>query len=513
MLLKKMFRDMRLHKGQFVSIFLMAFLAVFIYAGVGAEWRGLQKSADDFYRDTNLADVWVYGNGFPQSSAVAEIDGITSVERRVTLTAIADFDKSPQVELNFVERGAISAPLVVDGEEFDADDADGVWLDERFADAHELTPGDTLTLTASGITLTKTVRGLVYLPERVFLSESGAMTPDFAAYGCAFLSYKAFPMPEYLTYSTLLIKTSRTDFTELELEVSAALDGKYGVFLARENHPSVAMFRNETSQHKMMGDIFPIVFLAVALLTMITTMTRIVANQRIQIGTLKALGFKRNSILRHYISYGFFLALFGAVLGLIIGPATLPYLFYPSMSSFYTLPTWKPAFHPAFLYVSCAIVVLCVGVTYLVCGRLLRDTPAETLRPKAPKIFRHGLLEHTAIWSKLGFNAQWNIRDASRNKVRSAMAIIGVFGCTALIVCALSMNHSMEVLKVWQYEITNKYESKLILGENSSGDNIDGEPIMEDTVEIRAGGVKKSGAILVTDNTTLIANTDMNLNP
>jgi putative ABC transport system permease protein len=93
------------------------------------------------------------------------------------------------------------------------------------------------------------------------------------------------------------------------------------------------------------------------------------------------------------------------------------------------------------------------------------------------------------------------------------MAIIGVFGCTALIVCALSMNHSMEVLKVWQYEITNKYESKLILSENSNGEQIDGEPIMEDSIEIRANGVKKSGAILVTDNTTLIANTDMNLNP
>jgi putative ABC transport system permease protein len=280
------------------------------------------------------------------------------------------------------------------------------------------------------------------------------------------------------------------------------------------------MFNNEIAQHKMMGDVFPVVFLLIALLTMMTTMTRIVTNQRIQIGTLKAMGFKKGVILRHYVSYGFFLTLLGAAVGLITGPISLPYLFFPSMSSFYTLPEWNPAYSPAFLALSVVLVLSCTAVSWFSAAKLLRGTPADTLRPKAPKTLRHGVLERAKLWEKLGFNAQWNIRDASRNRARSLMAIIGVFGCTALVVCALSMNDAMGDLKVWQYETVNHYESKLILSETATPEQIDGiiaavhgEAVQESSIEIRVNGVKKNGALLVTDHVTLIQHTDTHLKP
>ncbi|MDR0813237.1 MAG: ABC transporter permease [Oscillospiraceae bacterium] len=518
MLTRKMLRDMGRHKTQFVSIFLMAFLAVFIYTGVGGEWRGLEKSKNDFYRDTNLADVWLYGNGFTdkQAEAVAGIPGVTSVERRLELTALADFDGAPVLSLYFVEKNEISSLYLVEGTGFDKADTNGIWIDKRFADVRNLTPGDTLKFTLNGQPLQKTVRGLVYSAEQVFESASETLTPDFAAYGYAYLSAGAFPVPEILTYSTLLVKAG--DTADLEDKISAALNGKYSIYLEQQNHPSVSMFNNEIAQHKMMGDIFPVVFLLIALLTMLTTMTRIVTNQRIQIGTLKAMGFKKGVILRHYVSYGSFLALLGAVVGLITGPVSLPYLFFPSMSGFYTLPEWKPAFAPIFLAVSAVLVLSCTAVSRFACGRLLRDTPADTLRPKAPKTFRHGVLERTRLWEKLGFNAQWNLRDATRNRARSLMAIIGVFGCTALVVCALSMNDGMEDLKIWQYETINRYESKLTLNENATWPQIDGviaavhgEAVQESNIEIRANGIKKTGALLVTDNVTLIQPTDAHL--
>jgi len=253
---------------------------------------------------------------------------------------------------------------------------------------------------------------------------------------------------------------------------------------------------------------------------MMTTMTRIVAGQRIQVGTLKAMGFKKSVILRHYIAYNFFLAFTGAVLGLITGPLCLPPLFYPSMSGFYTLPEWKPTYHQSFIWVSIILVLLCTLVSWLACGKLLRDTPADTLRPKAPKVFRHGWLEQTKLWQKFSFNAQWNWRDASRNRIRSLMAIIGVFGCTALVVCAFGMRDGMEDLKVWQYSIINHYESHLTLDETITPEQTDiiilsvnGEAIMENRIEVRANDIKKSASLLVTDNTTLIQSTDINLKP
>lgn len=522
MLFKKMLRDMGRHKTQFVSIFIMAFLAVFIYTGVGGEWIGLVHSSDDFYKATNLADVWVYGNNFSdeQEEAVSEVEGVKSVERRLVLDATADFDNNPNIAMHFVEKNQISKLYLVEGEEFDVNDSEGIWLDKRFCDAKNLSLGETITLTVNGYKIDKEIKGVIYSSEYLYRSDTEGITPDFSANGYAYLSYKAFPVPEGLVYSTLLIKTDdNVNMDQLEESVSDALDGKYSVFLERKNHPSVNMFANEIEQHRMMGDIFPVVFLAIALLTMMTTMTRMVTAQRIQIGTLKALGFKKGVILRHYISYGFWLSLAGAVLGAIVGPLTLPHLFYPSMSGFYTLPEWKSAFDISFVLMSGIVVVSCTLVTYLVCRRLLGDMPAKTLRPKAPKVTRHGLLERTRLWQKLGFNSWWNVRDASRNKIRSLMAIVGVFGCTALLVCAFGMYNGMEGLKVWQYEEINQFESKLTVEETATDEQImnakeavSGELVMEDSVEIRANDRKKTASLTVTDQVTLITPTDKNRN-
>ncbi|MDR2045329.1 MAG: ABC transporter permease [Clostridium sp.] len=516
MLIRKMLRDIGRHKMQFTSIFLMSFLALFIYAGVGGEWRGLQKSADDFYGHANLADVWVYGGGFTAEQArdVGLIPGVTSAERRLALTATADLADAPMLELYFAEDGKISAPYIVDGAAFDLADADGIWLAKRFADARGVQIGAAIRVSVPGITLEKTVRGLVYSAEHVYLSGSESMAPDFGAYGYAWLPGAAFPLPAEAPYNVLLIQTDGA--RNLEDAIGAALGGRYSVYLERADHPSVSMFANEIAQHKMMGDIFPIVFLAIALLTILTTMTRIVTNQRVQIGTLKALGFQKSAVTRHYVCYGLFLALFGGVAGLLTGPLALPPLFYPSMSDFYTLPEWKPTWAAAFLLMTAAFVALCALVTWLAARRLLHDTPAETLRPTAPKSFRHSLI----TCGKLGFNARWNLRDASRNRARSLMAIIGVFGCAALVVCALAMNDSIKDLKVWQYETVAKYESKLLLSENLSPEQVksvtaavSGETIMEGSVEIRYDGVKKSGALLVTDAATLIQPTGLDRKP
>jgi putative ABC transport system permease protein len=461
---------------------------------------------------------------------------VEAVERRLFLAATANgLDKKPAVELYLLERGDLSRPFVVEGTVFDPSDADGVWLGKHFADAHGLRPGDKVELTVQGMRFEKTVRALVHSAEHVYLHGGETLTPDFAAFGYAFLSAEAFPFPQEMVYSTLLIRTDGTPQGGLANAVGDALEGAYDVFLEQKDQPSVVMFQNEIQQHKMMGDIFPVVFLLIALLTILTTMTRIVRAQRIQVGTLCAMGFRRGTILGHYVSYGFFSALTGAAAGLLAGPLSLPYLFYPSMSGFYTLPEWHPAFAPAFALVALAIVLLCVVVSLLACGRLLRESPADTLKPKAPKAFRHSALERTRLWGRLGFNPQWNIRDAARNRARSLMAVVGVLGCTALFVCALGMNDSMEDLKSWQYGTVNRYESKLILDEAATPEQVaaalrgvDGEALMEVSVEVRVdeadgtdringtvgeGSVKKSGMLTVRDHTTLICPTDERRQP
>lgn len=516
MLFRKMLRDMGRHRTQFISIFIMAFLGVFIYAGIGAEWMGLDKTVTSYYRETNMADIWLYGSGFSQEDeqAVSNLPGVTGTERELVVDGIGKLDSNPAVSLHFVEENHISKIHTVSGDPFSMD-RDGIWLDHRFAQAHRLAVGDTLTVDYNGLSIEKTLLGTVYNPEYIYLSDGNGMTPDFAANGYGYISARYFPMPAGIVYNRMLITTGGEDSNTLEEPIHSALNGNYSVFLTRENNESHTMFRQEIDQHRAIGSIFPIAFLAIALLTILTTITRMVVSQRTQIGTLKAMGFAKSKILVHYISYSFWISLAGSLFGAVIGPMVLPYLFYPSLSGFYTLPSWEPASDFSFFAMAMLTAVLCTLVAWLSCKSLLSDTPAETLRPKAPKIHRHGLLEKTALWHKLGFNMQWNLRDMLRSKSRSIMAVIGVTGCTALLVCAFGMNDSMKGLKDWQYTDINHFRTWMTVDETATEEQLqtalqqtDGEAVMESAVEIKANGVKKTGALTATDHVTLLRFTD-----
>jgi putative ABC transport system permease protein len=277
------------------------------------------------------------------------------------------------------------------------------------------------------------------------------------------------------------------------------------------------MFSDEMKQHKAMGGIFPVTFLLIALLTILTTMTRMVNNQRIQIGTLKALGFKRFKIILHYVSYGFLLSLLGSILGAVIGPKTLPYLFYDSLKTAYTLPKFEPRLLPKVWIMVAIMVILCTLINYLACRSILKETPSESLRPKVIHAKNRNRLEKSKLWRKMGFSLQWNIRDIFRSKIRSIMAVVGITGCMGLLVCSFGMWEDLKDLTIWLYEDINQYKSIIHIAEETTSEQIDsilkdvnGETIMESAIEIKSKDKKKTGQLLVTDQVTLIKFTDVN---
>ena len=268
-----------------------------------------------------------------------------------------------------------------------------------------------------------------------------------------------------------------------------------------------------------MGDIFPVVFILIAMLILLTTMTRIITHQRTQIGILKSNGFSNISIMLHYISYGFFLVLIGSFLGLILGPMTLPQLFYPSMSATYKLPSWNPAWSINFVYVAVLMVIISMAVSYYSVKNISREKPADTIRPKVPSISSSGFVENFSFWKRLSFNFRWNYRDAKKNKFRALMTIMGVIGCSSLLVCAFGMYDGMNDIKDWEYNQINHYDSKLVIKEDTSqsqiGDvssKVNGDKIMESSIEIESDSAKKSGSLLVLNHTDLITPTDYSRN-
>ena len=514
-----MLRDIRKHKTQFLSIFLMAFLGVFVFAGVGGESVGLEVNSNNYYNETNLADGWIYSANLDDDfvDKVNNLSATTQSERQLVVDSVADFSNDPDITLHFVENNTISKFYLMDGEPLNISDEDGVWLDKSFADAKNLKVGDNITFEFNGIEIEKEIRGIGYSPEYVYHASSASVIPDFSKMGFAYMSYKAFPIDD-VPYNVLNVKFEGSPEKYDDL-LSDNLDGDYNSFVEQSEHTSVSQFSEEMDQHKMMADIFPVVFILIAMLILLTTMTRIIAHQRTQIGILKANGFTNRTIMLHYISYGFWLVLIGSILGLIVGPLTLPELFYPSMSSTYKLPSWQPSWSMDFVYVAAFMILMSLLVSYFAVRNISNEKPADTIRPKTPKISTTGLMEKFGFWKRLSFNARWNYRDAKRNKFRALMTIIGVIGCTALLVSAFGMYDGMNDLKEWEFNQINHYDSKLIIDEEAGLSEIDdvaedvgGDKLMEGAIEIESSSAKKSGSLLVLDGTDLVTPTDYDWN-
>ena len=405
-----MIRDIKNHKTQFLSIFLMAFLGVFVFAGIGGKYTGFEQSANDFYKDINLADGWIYSANLDNSTLgkVNNISETTNSERQLVVNSIADFSNDPDVTLHFVEDNDISKFYVVEGNNVNINDENGVWLDKRFVDAKNLSVGDNVSFSVNGLTIEKEIKGLGYSPEKVYTYSDTSVMADFNKTGYAYLSYKAFPAQ--IQYNLLLVDFNGNpdDYGE---KIDSTIGGNYTSFVKQANHPSVSQFNEEMDQHKMMGDVFPLVFILVAILTLLTTMTRIINHQRTQIGVLKALGFKDRTIMLHYMSYGFWLVLAGSIVGLILGLLTIPQLFLESMQNAYTLPEWKIAYSINFVIVAILMVAASIVASYWATRSISRENPANSIRPKAPKVFAFGL---------------WKNQKYGKNLVLMYVGIIGM---------------------------------------------------------------------------------------
>ena len=498
----------------------MAFLGVYVFAGFGAESFGFEETASTYYGETNLADGWIYASDL-DDDFVDKVNALSSTndsERKLIVNSIADFDNDPDITLHFLEDDDISKFYLVKGEEFNLSDGDGVWLDIRFAESKNLTVGDNISFTFEGMTIEKEIKGLGYSPEHLYQTSDSSMIPDYDKMGFAYMSYKAFPISD-VPYNVLLVKYDGNS-SNYEKQVDNDLTRDYSSFLPRAQHPSFAEFQDETEQHQMMTDVIPVIFIIISMLTLLTTMTRIINNQRMQIGVLKALGFKNRTIMFHYISYGFWMVLAGSILGLVLGPLTLPPIMFEEMGDLYSIPYWLTGFNISFVFVTVLMVVLAALISYLACRNIVNESPSSAIRPKVPKVSTSGFLEKLGLWKKFSFNVRWNYRDAKRNKFRALMSIVGVLACTLIIVASFGCMDGFDEMKEWSYDDINHYSSKLVLEENATVSQIDyiaedvgGEKLMESSIEIKSGDVKKSGVITVLDDNKLYTPTDDDKNP
>ena len=496
MLNKKMFRDIRKNLSQFITIFLMIMIGIMDYSGIKSYMDGMTKTADKFYSENNLFDLNVMGYlNHDDLKTIKKMDNVDDAELKLSVTATTDNDKT--LLLNFIESNNISKFYVFEGESFDFNKS-GIWLDNFYCIENNINVGDTVLVKYDGMELHEKVLGKINVPDHLYdTRDESELYPDRKEFGFAYMStneitedyIKSLVMKElnitdekifdnvmtdfnykdYIPFSSIMVdvadvsnKDSVKNNIEDEIEnAKAIIDAKDTV--------SYVTYQGEIDEGKTYVGVFSGIFLFIAMLSVITTMTRVVKNQRLQIGTLKALGFSNNKILLHYIGYGFWISIFASIVGLVLGYFIIGNVFINLEMDFFEIPNGHPAMNMFSYYVALIVIGIVALITYITGRSILRENPAESLRNKIPSVKGNVLnITKKRFFKKLSFSSKWNIRDILRNKMRTFMGLAGVVGCCTLIVCALGMLDSMNFFVKLQFEDLYNFDYKLNIKENLS---------------------------------------------
>lgn len=247
---------------------------------------------------------------------------------------------------------------------------------------------------------------------------------------------------------------------------------KTTLILSKDETVSYSSAKSEEEEGKTIGSILPVIFLAIAILTIITTTNRLVTAEKTQIGILKALGFKDRKIILHYTTFAIFISVVGSVLGVALGYAVVRLIMNPSsaMGTYLYMPTWN-LYMPLFCIVALiAMNLVVIGIGYLSIKNVLKGPASEALRPYTPKKMKVTKIEKTKLWNGFSFVTKWNIRDMSRHKARSAMTTIGVLGSAILVIATLGMKDTMNKFVDVFYNQAINYETRLNISENTSNE-------------------------------------------
>ena len=534
MLNRKMFRDIKKNLSQFITIFLMVMIGIMAYSGIKAYMDGMAKTSDKFYTENNLQDMDVMGYlNHDDLDIIKHLDNVNDAELKLSVSALTDNDKT--LLLNFIESNNISKFYIIDGEPFD--NKSGVWLDEFYANENNIKVGDTILVKYETLELHEKVRALVNIPDHLYdVRDSSELYPDRKEFGFAYVSvneitedyikYLAmkeagiddikvfdklvpnFNYKDNIPFSSIMVDVKDKDKrTKVKENIEDKVENAKAI-INIEDSSSYSTYQGEIDEGKTYVGVFSGIFLFIAMLSVITTMTRVVKNQRVQIGTLKALGFSNNKILFHYMGYGFWVSLIASIVGLVLGYYFIGSIFINLEMEFFEIPNGAPAMNITSYYVAALVILTVAIITYITGRSILRENPAETLRTKIPSIKGNALnITRTRLFKRLSFESLWNIRDILRNKMRTFMGLAGVVGCCTLIVCALGMLDSMNFFVKLQFETIYNFDYKLNLKEGLSEEELNtlynkyGNNTSKYLgIEIRdSEGNRESNNILVTD--------------
>jgi len=541
MLKKKMFRDIKQNLSQFITIFLMVLIGVMVYVGIEAYMDGMTSAADNFYKNNNIQDLNVMGNLSDKDlDKIKSLDNVKDAEKKLVVNAIDKDDKDKTYLLSFIDSNNISKFHIMDGEKFDVNKK-GAWVDNFYAEKNNLKVGDKIKIKYDTFSLEEKILGLINVPDHIYdVKDESEFVPNRENFGFVYLSVNEIPesyikdlvmkemkitdekifdkyvtnfnYKEYIPYNYIMVDVNKKkNVTSVKEDIEDKVSNAKAI-VKIEDTLSYQRYQGEIDEGASYVGIFSGLFLFIAMLSVITTMTRVVKKQKLQIGTMKALGIKNSKIVMHYVGYGFFVSLAAAIVGIILGKYFIGTFFLNMEMDYFEVPNGVPVVKPLSYLVALLVVMVVSFITYLTCRKELFKKPAEALRNEVPNVKVSSLnLSTKGIFKNLNFSSKWNYRDILRNKFRTVTAVVGIVGCCMLIVCAFGMLNSMNHFIKLQFEDLYNFNYKLSLKENIKDDELKvltdkyGDNTSETlTIETKIGKEREANTIFVTNAGNLV---------
>lgn len=474
---RKLIRDLKTSKGLFLAVTIIILLAVSFFGAMSMAYRNLGSSYDYSYEKLRFADftVKVARDATGALDQLGEISGIDAVTGRVN----ADFALTlPGAEAKKVLARVISLPssdaaraemvndvLVEEGDYFPNGTDNFLLVEKNFAEHHGLQPGQSVSLTLGEDEIPFEIAGIAASPEYIFPAKSRQeVLVSAEVFGVVFVpDTVGTGLLEQPITELCFIVADQADRDMLMSQVESALS-PYQVMdiVPREDQPSYASLEMDLEQFATLAEIFPLLFIIVGAMAIYILLTRIIYNQRTQIGLMRAVGYSRRQVMVHYLGFALVIGIVGSVAGTVSG-----YLLSEALTNFYaslinlpftiTQPQWL-AMGEGFMLG----LLPCVIAGLIPAWSASRILPAEAMRTPAPAAGRKLLLERLfPFLTRLSSLWKIPLRNIFRNRRRSLYTAIGVMFGVSLILISAAMIDSIEALIDFQFNDVQRYDARI----------------------------------------------------
>ena len=521
-LLKHIFMKIKDNYKRFLSLICMAFLGVGFYVGIQSSSPDMLKTLDNFYDENNVYDISVISNVGLTEDDLLKLSKIKNVELAIN---IQEKDSYLEIEENnyvvkLIEYNSQMNNVYIKDGRLPKNNNE-VSVDNALLENNNLKLGDNITIDGKKYSIVGNVISPLYFSAERPNSNLGSGKVDYyiyvyngsldlEAYSNIYITVKG--AKKYLTNSDSykkivnnvkkdidLIKDKQQDirYDELYSDIIETSE-MYGISIDeskfikpkwyiydRLDNTSYKELINASDNLKKIGNIFPIIFFAISVLVSLISMMRMIEEDRVENGTLKSLGYNSFHITLKYVIYSLLATTIGSSVGAIFGSYMIPNVIWNIYKKIFFIPKFIYLLKSDYNALGLWICILCIcGTSIIVCIKNLREVPANLMRPKAPKSGKKILLERiNFIWKKLKFSDKITIRNIFRYKSRVITTILGIAGCTSLILAGFGLKDSIKDVIDFQFNNIIKYDKMLMTNESINQIDIEKELLNDDKVE------------------------------